>query len=259
MIRETPPSSRPVSYVSSQKAANNNNSSSNSNVSDLLATAPTAAATTTTTTGTEEEQQQQPQPQLTTDFDPAANPGNVSAAPELEVSVSALVAPLVAAAVAPELEPEVNVTQPDSALLAPLPPVPSAAALSHHFVTAENSPREEQPNGIRADRGSVSSEFMMSLDPQLGEVKKVMEMCVCGQAAAFECSACGQRGYCSARCQRKDWVKHKSACKAAVRNRRSSESTPIPEQPYISSNAATANTNSLAAIGEDEEEEMEEL
>jgi hypothetical protein len=38
------------------------------------------------------------------------------------------------------------------------------------------------------------------------------DLCVCGKMAEFECSSCGVRGYCSAKCQVDHWPVHQKVC-----------------------------------------------
>lgn len=71
-----------------------------------------------------------------------------------------------------------------------------------------------------------------------------IDVCICGQPSVFECSACGTRGYCSNRCQRKDWAKHKIACRAQSKRRSSSS-----DFTAANASAPDAESTTLAAVG----------
>ena len=48
------------------------------------------------------------------------------------------------------------------------------------------------------------------------DVDEVMlELCVCGKVSNFECSLCGERGYCGEECQSRDWEAHMPICSKA--------------------------------------------
>ena len=48
---------------------------------------------------------------------------------------------------------------------------------------------------------------------QVRDVGEVMlELCVCGKTSNFECSLCGERGYCGEECQARDWEGHIEMC-----------------------------------------------
>lgn len=41
----------------------------------------------------------------------------------------------------------------------------------------------------------------------------IPDRCSCGKEADFECAECSLQGYCSRRCQEKDWEIHRFFCK----------------------------------------------
>lgn len=41
-----------------------------------------------------------------------------------------------------------------------------------------------------------------------------LTLCICGKETEFECSTCGQQGYCSEECQLEDWSFHEHHCMA---------------------------------------------
>ena len=41
-----------------------------------------------------------------------------------------------------------------------------------------------------------------------------LTLCICGKETEFECSRCGQQGYCSEECQLEDWSFHEHHCLA---------------------------------------------
>ena len=41
-----------------------------------------------------------------------------------------------------------------------------------------------------------------------------LTLCICGKETEFECSRCGQQGYCSEECQLEDWSFHEHHCMA---------------------------------------------
>ena len=41
-----------------------------------------------------------------------------------------------------------------------------------------------------------------------------LTLCICGKETEFECSRCGQQGYCSEECQLEDWSFHEHHCTA---------------------------------------------
>lgn len=46
-----------------------------------------------------------------------------------------------------------------------------------------------------------------------------LDFCLCGRVADFECTDCGNRGYCSVDCQQDDWHKHMLMCKKQRRKK----------------------------------------
>lgn len=54
-----------------------------------------------------------------------------------------------------------------------------------------------------------------------------LTLCICGKETEFECSRCGQQGYCSEECQLEDWSFHEHHCMAPSE----SSATP-PERRY---------------------------
>ena len=55
------------------------------------------------------------------------------------------------------------------------------------------------------------------LEKKLKEMKRSgytprPDLCLCGKDAEYECSECGQQGYCSKRCQEEDWELHQLFC-----------------------------------------------
>lgn len=63
----------------------------------------------------------------------------------------------------------------------------------------------------------------------MGQTDIDAEYCVCGKPANNLCSSCNLKGYCSLECQRGDWSRHKSACKAAVRERKAARASNTEE------------------------------
>ena len=71
-----------------------------------------------------------------------------------------------------------------------------------------------------------------------------LHFCVCGNAAQFECSSCGARGYCSPECQTSDWAdRHQRECarlgekkqRMSVLLRQSSSLSPVEEHKRLPS------------------------
>jgi hypothetical protein len=122
--------------------------------------------------------------------------------------------------------------QPDaeSALLAAQEP--STSAVDHkeeELVEREVDVNRAEDQAATAPRASLAES--LAEEPVSGGETAQLETCYCGQPTLFECSGCGLRGYCSSRCQRKDWARHKAACRANSRRRTSSGSLTTPSTP----------------------------